>query len=343
MKRFKWNSTQQAVFLKNLGTLLVKGYSISESLTLLSLQNKRVVSVTVKAIKEDLVKGKPLFESLERQRIPSDILGYLYFASEQGNLSFGLLEGSSILQKREELKKSLLQTIRYPAVLLGTLSVMMFFMLKFLFPQFSKLFQSVNLTLPAYTLFLITFLEFIPVLIFLTLTLFMLLFIIIHFRYKHKSAHEKMCFWLRFPFVRNVLKIVLTQYFSFQLGHLLKGGLSLTNALQLFEQQSFSIFFQEEGTILKVDLRKGKSLSEAFEEKPYFLPELAQVTFFGQSNGKLGEELVLYSEMLLENAEERLKGLLTLIQPVMFTLIGSIVLMLFLSVMIPVFQLFQSL
>ncbi|MGP4080909.1 type II secretion system F family protein [Pseudalkalibacillus sp. R45] len=68
MRRHKWNSTQQAVFLKNLGTLLDKGYSISESLTLLSLQNKRNASATIKTIKEDLVKGKPLFESLERAK-----------------------------------------------------------------------------------------------------------------------------------------------------------------------------------------------------------------------------------------------------------------------------------
>ncbi|WP_408006744.1 type II secretion system F family protein [Pseudalkalibacillus sp. A8] len=240
MRRRRWTNVQQALFLKGLGTLLEKGYSISESLTLLSLQHNRQINFPIDSIKADLVKGIPLFEALERQRVPPDILGYLFFASEQGNLSFGLLVGCSILQKREDLKKSFLQSIHYPTVLLSTLMLMMFFMLKFLFPQFSKLFHAVDLPLPLFTRYLITFLEFIPLLIYLTLIL--VFFLVYHIRFKHRNAHDKISFWLRFPFLR-----------------------------------------------------------------------------------------------------EGLSRMMALIQPVLFAIIGSIVLVLFLSAMIPVFQLFQSL
>ncbi|MCF6408451.1 competence type IV pilus assembly protein ComGB [Pseudalkalibacillus salsuginis] len=343
MRRRRWSNSQQALFLKSMGTLLEKGYSISESLTLLSLLDNRQLNFPIDSIRRDLVKGIPLFEALEHQRVPPDILGYLFFASEQGHLSFGLLVGSSILQKREDLKKSFLQSIRYPTVLLVTLTVMMFLMLKFLFPQFSKLFQSVDLSLPFFTRFLITFLEFIPILMYLTLIFNLVFFLVYHFRFKHRNTHDKVSFWLRFPFLGEGLKTVLTQYFSFQLGHLLKGGLSISHAFQLFEQQSYSRLLQEESALFMADLRGGKSLSETLKAKPYFLPGLAQVTFLGQSNGRLGEELILYSEMLLENAENRLMRLMALLQPVLFGIIGTIVLALFLSVMIPVFQLFQSL
>ncbi|WLD92052.1 competence type IV pilus assembly protein ComGB [Alkalihalobacillus sp. AL-G] len=343
MRKRNWNRLEQSKFLKELGMLLSKGYSVSNALVLLEVHYRSYSQYPVTDIIKDLKRGTPLFEVLEGKKVPSDILGYLYFASEQGKLSFGLLEGSRILQKREHLKKMFFRTIRYPLTLLAILSGMMFFLIRFLIPQFTSLFNSVNLKLPSITVALITVLQVIPYLCYFILVVIFLLAILYPFTHRKKSPHEQLLLALRIPMLSNYIRILVTQFFAFQFGHLLRGGLSVSQAIQLFENQHYVRLFQDEALFLKNELRGGKQLDEIFRCKTYFLPELAQVVAFGQSNGSLGNELTLFSEMLFSNLEERLHRNLNLIQPILFGVIGCLVLILFLTVMAPIFHLFQSL
>ncbi len=334
---------QQAAFLRSLGMLLEKGYSVSQALDLLKFQFERQKNYPIKDIQCELKKGLPLVEVLADHRIPSDVLGYLYFASEYGSLSKGLKEGSTILQKREDVKKVFYQKIRYPIVLLSVLAIMMFFMVQYLFPQFTSLFHSVNLELPIVTRVMIGIFEHIPAFIYGSLALSILLFSYGHFKYYKLTTFEKLLRLSKVPFISIPLKVFLTHYFTFQLGHLLKGGLSIPQALQLFQQQSHMPFFQEEAGQLICELRTGESFSKIIQERVFYLPELSQVIHFGQSNGQLGQELILYSDMLLERTDEQIQKSLTFIQPILFSLIGGVILTLFLSVMLPIFRMFQSL
>lgn len=343
MKKRNWTRTQQASFLKSLGVLLEKGYTVSESLKLVKLQYQRHTKYPIKEIQLELQKGTPLVEVLSYHQIPADILGYLYFATEYGSLSHGLIEGSEILNKRERLKKVFYQKVRYPLVLIILLGTMMFFMIQFLFPQFTSLFHSVDLTLPVVTRIIITLFQVLPVLFYLSLVLFILLLFIAYWKYWKRSAHEKVGVLLKIPVIKLIVKTFMTHYFSSQFGHLLKGGLSITQALHLFERQNHMQFFQVEAGLVISELRAGETLSDVLQDRTFYLPELSEVVVFGQSNGRLGEELILFSDMLLERTDEQVQRYLTMIQPLMFGFIGSIVLILFLSVMLPVFKLFQSL
>ncbi|MCF6137888.1 competence type IV pilus assembly protein ComGB [Pseudalkalibacillus berkeleyi] len=342
MKRRRWTTLEQAAFLRGLGVLLEKGYSISQSLTLLELQYRSDTQIPVKAIKTSLQQGLTLTEVLGRYRLPADVLGYLYFATENGSLAIGLMEGGDMLRKREQLKKAFLKQLRYPIVLLGILSLMLFFLLQFLFPQFSALFNSVDLPLPLLTQVMMTLLSYFPTIFYIIVVLHLFLFIFLYFRFRHRSSHEILTYLVRFPFLKGGIQTFLTHYFAFQFGQLLSGGLSIGLALQLFEEQGYLSFFQVEASALNASLRNGEPLSETLFNRSFYLPELSQIVQFGQSNGKLGEELVLYSEMLFERTEGKLEKYLALIQPIMFGFIALIVLTLFLSVMLPVFHLFQS-
>ncbi len=323
--------------------LLEKGYTVTQALELLTLQYDRQKIYPIKEIQNELKKGLAIVEVLADHRIPADVLGYLYFASEYGSLSRGLKEGSAILHKREHVKKVFYQKIRYPLVLLSILAIMMFFMVQFLFPQFTSLFRSVNLELPIITRVVIGFFEHIPSFIYGSLVLSIILLSYGYFKYYKLTTYEKLLRLSKVPFISFFLKVFLTHYFTFQLGHLLKGGLSITQALQLFQQQSHIPFFQVEAGQIISELKNGESFNKVIQGRVFYLPELSQVILFGQTNGRLGQELILYSDMLLERTDEQIQKSLTFIQPILFSMIGGVILTLFLSVMLPIFQMFQSL
>jgi competence protein ComGB len=343
MNRKKWTRIQQARFLDNLSVLLDKGYSLSDSLRLLELQFKGQARYPIKDIRIELQKGIPIVDVLAKQNVPSDILGYLYFATEYGSLTRGLREGSEMLRKRENLKKAFYQKIRYPLVLLTILFVMMFFMVHILFPQFTSMFLSVDLSLPFMTRMLILLFDSFPLILYMLLTVTTLGGIYAYFAFLKRSPYERFRWLLKFPLCNTPIQTFLTHYFAVQTGHLLKGGLSVSQAMQLFVEQHYLRFFQVEAEWMTTQLRNGEVFSEILADRPFYLPELSQVVLFGQANGRLGEELLLYSDMLFERTDEQIQRHLALIQPIFFGAIGLLVLVLFLSVMLPIFKLFQSL
>src|SRR5699024_4287865 len=110
---------------------------------------------------------------------------------------------------------------------------------------------------------------------------------------------------MRIPILRSFLTITITQYFAVQLSRLTKGGLSIFESLTIFEGQNHLAFFQQQATEMKVFLRNGERFDDVLRQNKFYAEELSEVVAHGQSNGNLGEELLHYSNLLLEMIENR--------------------------------------
>ena len=70
---------------------------------------------------------------------------------------------------------------------------------------------------------------------------------------------------MKIPFVSTYLRLFYTHYFSIQLSFLLSGGLSVYEALSMFEHHEEQPFYKQLGKEIKVDLRKGEKLEKTFQ------------------------------------------------------------------------------
>ncbi|MDQ7860798.1 type II secretion system F family protein [Peribacillus frigoritolerans] len=58
--------------------------------------------------------------------------------------------------------------------------------------------------------------------------------------------------------------------------------------------------------------------------------------------GRLDAELFHYSRFILEKIEERMNAILKIIQPLMFSLIGLLIVSIYLAVLLPMFSLLEG-
>lgn len=79
-----------------------------------------------------------------------------------------------------------------------------------------------------------------------------------------------------------------------------------------------------------------------FQELPYFDRNLPLIAANGQKYGRLDSELLHYSRFLLEKIEERMNSILKIIQPLMFSLIGLLIVSIYLAVLLPMFSLLEG-
>ncbi|WP_240378115.1 competence type IV pilus assembly protein ComGB [Bacillus piscicola] len=338
----KWKSHESADFLVKVGELLEQGYSIDQVLELLSWEQPDIVKSMIIEMREELRRGTSFHEILRNHYFPSDITAYVFFSESCGALQEGLQGAGELYRKRIETTRRIRRYLRYPLLLLWTLLIISIVMLHFLFPQFSQLFDSLDMEFPMVTLIMIQFFRYSPYLAFSLVPIVLLLFVYYFKTFRHYSAHKQCHLLFQIPFLAPFLRLFFTYYFSLQLSSMLKGGLSIYEACQVFERQDHFEFFQAEGSFLKAMLKEGNSLSEALENKGWYRTEMKYVVQHGQTAGRLGDDLYYYSERVLRILEDRVKKVVMTVQPIMFCMIGLVILAMFLSVFLPMFQLMTS-
>lgn len=72
--------------------------------------------------------------------------------------------------------------------------------------------------------------------------------------------------------------------------------------------------------------------------EPNFISYIEQ----GEKRDKLDIELLIYSEFLMDHIEKFIKKHISYIQPIMFVLIGLLILSVYLVMMLPIFNMMQT-
>lgn len=343
MRRKKnWNIKDQAVFLERLGSLCENGYTLGKAIELLQFHYPQKQKNDLADCLVKLRQGNPFHQILDHFTFPKDVLGVIYFSEKQGNLAQGLLKSSKMLKLKWEHYQSFVKAVRYPLLLSVILFTMLVVLSKWILPQFITMYQSLRLDLPVLTTFMLSSFQLIPrILQFLFATFFGIAVYFVFF-YQKQSAIAKMERLMRIPGLRKYVSMSQSYFLSMQLSQLLHGGLAIHDALTIFEQQTHMPFFQEEAQQLKALLKRGESFAAVIHSRPYYEQELPIIITHGEANGTLAEDLRYYSEIVLKRMQDQLQSLFNTIQPVLFILIGASIMLVFLSIMLPIFQLIHN-
>lgn len=159
---------------------------------------------------------------------------------------------------------------------------------------------------------------------------------------RKKSALEAAELYSRIPFVHSFYKLYQTIFLSREWSFLLKSGFSMNEIIQIMEKQNFRPLLREIAEDIKKMLIVGYSFSEAISHLCFLENELKTIVAHGEQNGKLDSELLFYSDLCLQTLEEKTMKVFRIIQPTIFALIGLIVIAVYMSIFLPMFQMIES-
>ncbi|WP_026700289.1 competence type IV pilus assembly protein ComGB [Salibacterium aidingense] len=341
-ERETWRREEKAAFLVKAGVLLEQGYTLHQALQLLSWEQPYKVKEKIMQMIEELLAGTPVHDMLAHHDFPSDVTAYVFFSEQGGGLAEGLIGAGELFRKRLKTWTSIRQLLRYPLILVWAVVMIAVVMVQFLFPSFRELFQSLDIEFPLLTRMMIVIFQYVPYLLFGMVPFVLLGVLYYAIRFRQFAPDKQFALLWKIPFLQSYLQLFLTYYFSLQFSSMLKGGISIYEACQVFEKQHHFPFFQLEGTLLKQKLKEGKPLSAAVENSGWYRKDMKYVIQHGQEAGKLDEDLRFYGERVIDMLETRIKKTVMTLQPSLFLVIGSIILIMFLSVFLPMFQLMSS-
>ncbi|EDL63560.1 competence type IV pilus assembly protein ComGB [Bacillus sp. SG-1] len=341
--RVKKTIKDKGAFLKRLGELLEIGYSLTEAIEFVFIGHYRQQDKLKQKMLFHLQNGSSLSDSLKYLGLPLQVCSQIYFAEKHGRMAETLISAGEYLIARQKDRQALQKVMTYPIVLLFILVGVMILLKSVLFPQFHSLYSSLGYTPENRIGIILVFIDRLPLLAAAFVAFLLLAGGAFFSRYKSQTPIKKAEFLLRIPFFSPYLKLFYTQFFSREMSYLLNSGMSINQALTEVGSQSYRPLFKELAERMIQDLRIGKSFPESVEYFGLFTDGLIEVIRHGERRGQLPRELFTYSQFCMETLEVSGKKLLSVIQPAVFLFIGVFILLIYFSIMIPLFQVMQSL
>jgi competence protein ComGB len=342
-KNNNWRLEEQALFLRQLSTLLDRGYPLIEGFSFLMLHLSKKKQKMIEQSLIELKEGTTFHEVLFRQNFHRDVLGFIYFAENHGNMSFALREGSTLLEHKVLNKQKMLKLIKYPLFLVTITLFLLIMMNVFLFPQLLIMLENMNVGQSSFLRIVLFIVKTFPLLLLITVISLVLISLFFWIRFIKTPITTRITWLSLLPVYGPILKMFYSQYFAMQLSQLIQGGLSIQESLSIFEDQQHFLLFKVEATKMKQELSNGDSLSEIIRNRGYFEEELSRAISFGSKNGELSRELFFYSKISFQKLETYIQKRIAIIQPTVFIMIASFIMLMYFAIMQPMFQLLNNL
>jgi type IV pilus assembly protein PilC len=265
-------------------------------------------------------------------------------ASEaSGQLGQMLDRISHYLRKEVETRGKVRAAMAYPGVMMVVATAVTIFLLTYILPKFTPIFQSRGKTLPASTRFMMCASDL--MLHFWYLWLAGAVGLVAGFIYgKRTPTGRQVWDWIKIntPVVGGMFRKVAISRSIRTLGTMLASGVSMLDAIRLSGDVTGNYFYEKLWQRVLDEVTSGKQICESLRGDPLFPPTLVQMIASGEETGKLDEVLERVSVYYDQEVETALKTATSLIEPLMITAMGFVVGGIGLSLLMPIFSLSRN-
>ncbi|MEK4028819.1 competence type IV pilus assembly protein ComGB [Pseudobacillus sp. FSL P4-0506] len=322
--------------------MLNQGFTMSQALEFLLMNFDRNHHKSTQKIRSELNDGTSLNEILHMLNFPSMICLQVYFAEKHGRLPETLIYAGEHWKKTEEAKEKLAKLLQYPIFLLFLLFMLLLLLNQFLMPRFEELYAALSFAPSGSTLLLIAFLQQGPSFILLAAAGLAVASLSFFFHYQRQTPRSKINWMVNIPVASTYFTLFLTRLFAKEVSYLLQSGFAVNEVLLILQEQTMHPILRQVALEMNLHLVTGQSLAESAEQVSGFVPELPRILRHGETNGRLAQELLLFSQFCDVLIEKKIKRGLAVLQPAIFLFVGLVVVAIYLSVMLPMFQMMGS-
>jgi len=322
------------------------GITLSTALNALAEQeeNPSLKAVLV-SLKSSVETGEDFSVALARHPKQFDkTYVALVKASEQTGTLAEMLERIANYQRKElETRNNVRSSLAYPAAMFVIAIGVCVFLLTWVFPKFTPLFDRKGLKLPTPTVVMMAISN--------SLTGYWhfwvlgLIAAVVAFVFGRKTEPGQKIFdWIKIniPILGPMFRKVILSRSIRTLGTMLASGVPTLEAIRLCGEISGNYYFQELWFHVVDRVTEGKQICDALNERNMLPPTLVQMIATGEETGKLDTVLARVSGYYDHEVENTVKAATSLIEPILITVMGVIVGGIALALLMPIFTLSRN-
>jgi type IV pilus assembly protein PilC len=339
---------EKAVLCRYLSTMMKAGLPLAEAVDILAQEstNKKMHRILID-LQYSIQRGQKLSSVFARYpEVFDSVFQTLTKAGEEsGTLEQSFDYLAQQLMKSYELNQKVKGAMMYPLVIITAMLGIGVLMITFVLPRISKVFLRLNITLPTATKLLLAASNFLGdhtlLVIFFILISIISFFIVIRLNITRNALLQ---FLSHIPMFARLFDQLDLARFSRTLSTLLKSGVPILDSIKVSVQLLTQSKFTKLGSMFEDDIQRGKSLSETLDRGQKIFPALMiQSIKAGEKSGSLEIVLSELADFYESEVEHTLKGLTSILEPVLMLVIGVAVGAMVISIIAPIYSVIGNL
>ena len=333
-----------AIFTRQLATMMKAGVPLLQAFDIVGrgASNPRLTKLLAE-IRNDVETGTSLSAAFRKHPMQFDALYCnLVEAGEAGGILEQLLERLAIYQEKTlAIKSKIKSALMYPvAVLVVAFIVLTVIMLKVI-PAFKEVFKSFGADLPAPTLVVIAMSEFFVAYWYI---IFGVLFGGMYFFFQAWKRSEKMQLlmdrlMLQLPLFGPLIHKSVIARWTRTLSTMFAAGVPLVEALDSVGGASGNAVYAEATSKIQREVSTGTALTTAMIGTGVFPTMVLQMASIGEESGSLDHMLAKAAEFYEEEVDDMVKGLSSLMEPLIIVVLGGLIGGIVVAMYLPIFKL----
>ncbi|MEM6934954.1 MAG: type II secretion system inner membrane protein GspF [Pseudomonadota bacterium] len=339
------STSEQALLLRQLASLLGAGLPLEESLATVSQQSDRAGSKKIMtALRSRVMEGHALSSSMAEfpGAFPPLVRASIAAGEQSGQLDQVMNRLADYAESRDALGRKVLLAMLYPAIVAVVAVATMMGLLTYVVPQVVTVFNSMDQSLPWLTRALMALSGWLTQNIGWLLLAIVAAVVLVGLALRQPSLRQ---LWhrtlLRLPILGRLSRAANTARLCRTLSILTGSAVPLLDALKISADVLSNLTMAKATREVTRQVREGGSLSRSMQASAVFPPLVVRLIASGEKSGELDQMLERAAEHQDRQVESTVAVFTGVLEPVMILLIGGMVLTIVLAILLPIFQLNQ--
>ncbi len=332
------------IFLTSqLAIMVDTGITLSVAMENIAAQeeNKTLKKVLLD-LKERVEGGEDFSAALSRytKYFDKTYVSLIKASEHTGTLGTMLESIADYLRKQLETRQKVMASMAYPGIMLTLAVGVTIFMLTYVLPKFTPMFNRKGMKLPIATKVLMAASD--SLLNYWYLWIIGIVALILAYVFgKRTEAGRKFLdkVMLNLPIIGPLTRKVIISRSMRTLGTMIGAGVSMLDALRLAAEVSGNIYYEQIWMHVLDQITQGKRVAESLGGSKLFPSTLIQMIASGEETGKLDKVLAKISVYYDREVESSIKAATSMIEPILIVGMGGVVGTIAMGLLLPIFQL----
>jgi type IV pilus assembly protein PilC len=345
--RAKVKSAELILFTTQLSVMLDSGVVLSDALDAISEQaEKGILRTIIKNIADDVKSGDNFSKALAGypKVFDSMFISMVKASEASGTMAEMLNVLSGYLTFESETRKRIKSALTYPFIMalmaVAATGTLMFFVL----PRFMGIYEAKGAALPKLTQILVSFSKILGNFEIMTVIVTTAIIASTGLYYWAGTISGRRVFdyiKIHTPVIGTMFVDTVVTRSMRIMATMVNTGVNLLDSIQVMQGSCQNYYFQRLWACVDEKIRGGYQLSESILISPgneLIAPGIVQMLKAGEKSGKLGEVCDKVSVFYEKKLEGTIRNVMALIEPVMITILGSIIGTIAIALLLPVFK-----
>ncbi len=330
------------IFAKEMLILLQAGLNINETIqTFILKENNNQIKTIYLDVQQKLNEGQKLSQafSAHEASFPRIFISAIRSSETSGNVQQALHRFITYQHQERLLKAQIKSASIYPIILMLMGTLVTLFLLGYVVPKFSMIYNSSGRDIPMLSKLLLAFGDWVSQYYYLFVVFLIVSLLVVIKLIKSPTVQRYVVNKL---ILNKIFKQIFEEYYLSKfyrvLGLLLESGMSLVEAIQLSKSLLHS-YYNDKISYAINSISSGIRLSEAFFINNLAPPVAYSLLTVGERTGEMSKMLDNSADFYEEKLTGHIQFLMKIIEPILMIFIGLIIGMVVILLYLPIFDL----